>query len=53
MASGNGSFMLESPAFSDGGLIPSLHSGEGLDLSPPLRWRGAPAAWTCPQALAR
>lgn|GEM_PF-1682365 len=43
MASGNGSFMLESPAFSDGGLIPSLHSGEGLDLSPPLRWRGAPA----------
>ena len=42
MACSNGSFVLESPAFADGELIPALHSGEGLNLSPPLRWRGAP-----------
>ena len=43
MACRNGSFHLESPAFRDGGLIPAIHSGEGLNLSPPLRWSGAPA----------
>lgn len=42
MACSNGSFQLESPAFADGGVIPALHSGDGLDLSPPLRWRGTP-----------
>ena len=42
MACSNGSFQLESPAFADGGVIPALHSGDGLDLSPPLRWRGSP-----------
>ena len=43
MSCRNGSFVLESPAFADGDLIPALHSGEGLNLSPPLRWHGAPA----------
>lgn len=42
MASSNGSFRLDSPAFADGALIPTLHSGEGLNLSPPLHWSGAP-----------
>lgn len=43
MAGGNGSFHLESAAFRDGELIPVIHTGEGLNLSPPLRWSGAPA----------
>jgi Raf kinase inhibitor-like YbhB/YbcL family protein len=43
MVSSNGSFHLESPAFRDGALIPVIHTGEGLNLSPPLRWSGAPA----------
>lgn len=43
MASSNGSFHLSSPAFADGGLIPVIHTGEGLNLSPPLQWGGAPA----------
>lgn len=43
MASSNGSFHLESPAFPEGELIPVIHTGEGLNLSPPLRWSGAPA----------
>ena len=43
MVSSNGSFHLESPAFRDGELIPVIHTGEGLNLSPPLRWSGAPA----------
>jgi Raf kinase inhibitor-like YbhB/YbcL family protein len=43
MSSSNGSFHLESPAFADGAMIPAIHSADGLDLSPPLRWRGAPA----------
>ena len=42
MVSSNGTFHLESPAFRDGELIPLIHSGEGLNLSPPLRWSGAP-----------
>lgn len=43
MACSNGSFQLESPAFADGGWIPALHSADGLNLSPPLRWRGTPS----------
>lgn len=43
MASSNGSFHLGSPAFADGDLIPVIHTGEGLNLSPPLQWGGAPA----------
>ena len=43
MVSSNGQFHLESPAFRDGELIPVIHTGEGLNLSPPLRWSGAPA----------
>ena len=35
-------FVLESPAFSDGGWIPAVHSQAGLNLSPPLRWHGEP-----------
>jgi hypothetical protein len=42
MARSNGSFHLESPAFGDGDLIPAIHTAEGLNLSPPLRWGGAP-----------
>ena len=42
MVSSNGTFHLESPAFRDGELIPLIHTGEGLNLSPPLRWSGAP-----------
>ena len=44
MVSSNGSFHLESPAFRDGELIPVIHTGEGLNLSPPLRWSGAPGS---------
>lgn len=33
---------LESPAFTDGGLIPDAHAQRGRDRSPALRWRGAP-----------
>ncbi|MFM8525896.1 MAG: YbhB/YbcL family Raf kinase inhibitor-like protein [Cyanobacteriota bacterium] len=43
MSSRNGRFHLESPAFADGALIPAIHTADGLDLSPPLRWGGAPA----------
>lgn len=39
----NGSFHLESPAFGQAGPIPAIHAAAGLDLSPPLRWGGAPA----------
>lgn len=42
MASSNGSFHLESPAFADGAWIPAIHTADGLNLSPPLRWSGAP-----------
>lgn len=34
---------LTSPAFGEREWIPLLHTGEGPDLSPPLRWSGAPA----------
>jgi hypothetical protein len=36
-------FQLESPAFGDGEPLPALYTAEGLDLSPPLHWRGEPA----------
>jgi hypothetical protein len=36
-------FRLESPAFADGAAIPREHTADGRDLSPPLRWSGAPA----------
>lgn len=46
----NGHFHLESPAFADGAPMPPLHSAEGLNLSPPLRWGGVPLG-TCSFAL--
>jgi Raf kinase inhibitor-like YbhB/YbcL family protein len=33
---------LESPAFREGEWLPRLHTGEGRDLSPALRWREVP-----------
>ncbi len=36
-------FTLTSPAFHDGGAIPSRFTCDGADDSPPLAWRGAPA----------
>jgi Raf kinase inhibitor-like YbhB/YbcL family protein len=33
---------LESPSWTDGGVIPDRHAQVGRDVSPPLRWRGAP-----------
>jgi Raf kinase inhibitor-like YbhB/YbcL family protein len=35
-------FSLGSPAFPPGGQIPRGHTCEGEDVSPPLRWSGAP-----------
>lgn len=35
--------VLSSPAFEDGGLIPERFTRDGLNLSPPLDWSGAPA----------
>ena len=35
-------FLLHSSAFRGDGPIPRCHSGEGEDLSPPLRWGGEP-----------
>jgi Raf kinase inhibitor-like YbhB/YbcL family protein len=37
-------FSLSSPAFSDGKIIPREYTCEGADLSPQLRWQGAPSA---------
>ena len=34
---------LESPAFGHGGAIPAKYTGDGANLSPPLRWNGVPA----------
>jgi hypothetical protein len=34
--------ILTSPAFADNGVIPKQYSCEGTDISPPLRWSGAP-----------
>jgi len=36
--------MVESPAFVEGGAIPRVHTGDGDKTSPPLTWRGVPAA---------
>ena len=33
---------LESPAFAQEGVIPSKHTGEGVDVSPALSWSNAP-----------
>lgn len=33
---------LHSPAFADGAAIPTQYTGEGRDLSPPLRWSSLP-----------
>ncbi len=35
-------FVLESPAFENGGEIPEKYTCNGLDISPPLRWSGHP-----------
>ncbi len=37
-----GGMRLCSPAFQDGGSLPQLYTGDGLDLSPPLTWLGVP-----------
>ncbi len=37
------SFMLTSPAFSEGGRIPDRHTCAAEDLSPPLNWSGVPS----------
>ncbi len=34
---------LTSDAFSAGGRIPAQHTGEGVDVSPQLSWKGAPS----------
>ncbi len=39
----NGALRLYSPAFQEGGMIPQLYTGDGLDLSPPLKWLDVPA----------
>ena len=36
-------FSLTSPAFRDGGQIPTKYTGDGENLSPPLEWSDAPA----------
>jgi Raf kinase inhibitor-like YbhB/YbcL family protein len=35
--------VIESPAFADGGTIPTEYTCQGADVSPPLDWRGIPA----------
>ena len=37
------SLTLASPVFQEGSAIPSRYTCEGQDVSPPLRWSGAPA----------
>jgi Raf kinase inhibitor-like YbhB/YbcL family protein len=36
--------ILDSPAFPDGGPIPTEYTCQGQDVSPPLQWRGVPGA---------
>ncbi len=36
-------FELSSPAFAEGSTIPRRYTGDGENLSPPLRWSGAPS----------
>lgn len=38
----NEEFVLESPAFPEGGAIPRQFTCDGEDVSPPLTWSGAP-----------
>ena len=38
------SIVLTSPAFSEGGVIPKRHAGEGDNLSPALSWSGFPSS---------
>jgi hypothetical protein len=38
-----GKLQLQSSAFAAGQPIPQLHSGQGKDISPPLKWSGVPA----------
>jgi Raf kinase inhibitor-like YbhB/YbcL family protein len=40
----NMTFRLASTAFTEGGAIPSKHTCEGADISPPLTWSGVPSA---------
>lgn len=42
-SSGGGGFVLTSAAFAPGAPIPSVHTCDGTDQSPPLAWSGAPA----------
>ncbi len=44
--SGLPTFTLTSPAFSKGSSIPTRYTCDGEDLSPPLKWQGAPQATT-------
>jgi Raf kinase inhibitor-like YbhB/YbcL family protein len=37
------SLVLKSPAFANGGMIPSVYTCEGADKAPLLEWSGAPA----------
>lgn len=41
--SGKMAIKLESPAFAEAGMIPSRYTGDGEDVSPFLKWSGAPA----------
>jgi len=43
MADSTSSLALTSPAFSQGGRIPTKYTCEGEDLSPPLLWTAAPS----------
>lgn len=36
------SFILRSPAFEDGGRMPDKYTRDGGNISPPLKWEGAP-----------
>lgn len=38
---------LRSDAFNDGAPIPTKYTCDGVDVSPPLRWSGAPAGTKC------
>lgn len=42
LAFGEPAMELTSPAFSDQGPIPSVHTCEGQDIAPPLAWSGLP-----------
>jgi len=42
MPEGGSKLTLESDAFGQGRPIPTRHTADGRDVSPPLRWRGTP-----------